>query len=902
MGDTTQARPQPEGEFPLVDSAFATQLGHSFGSEIDPEVTLAAPGREKRDSFDADQFGPAQANRYHLEAEVGRGSMGTVFRVWDGQLRRPLAMKVLNPSKPTPAGESTSLEQKRSRNQLARGFLEEAQLTGQLDHPGVIPVHDLGIDKDGVVYFTMRLVRGNNFRSVIELVHAQKDGWTQTRALGVLLRICETMAYAHDRGVMHRDIKPANVMVGEYGEVYVVDWGLACDEARKREQSKGSEYSGIIGTPYYMAPEAAAGQACTLCSDVYSLGATLYTLLAGHAPYADPGLQRDSLQVIDAVQEGPPTPLEQRTHKVAPELIAICEKAMARKPSERYARASEMADDVRAHLEQRVVAAYETGPIAELRKWVRRNRALAATISVTLVSIVISLAAISAIQAKSKRSLAVRNAELLQANATIAEARDEAQAERAVVLRLSDGVRLKALESEAEQLWPAHPARIPQYENWLQRAQVLSGRLDLHRQTLKQLERQAESPLATLRKGEQLQFSSTESAWQYQTLSALVAGLEEFSGADNPTQTADSPVADIRNRLAIASQLAERSTTGAGARWLWAEAQDSISDPDQCPQYAGLKLTPQMGLLPLGRDPRSGLWEFAHLLSGEAPTRDPSTGEIVMRAESGIVLVLIPGGERRIGAESNPEAAHYDPLAAEQEGPVRTLHLEPYFLSKFELTQAQWLRIAGANPSTYQPGRAKLLLEPTLLNPVENVSWIESRRMLRRLGLRLPFEREWESAARAGSDTPWPEGELAPSLEGMANLADRSLLRAGFSGEYEDWLEDGYGAHAPVGSFRPNALGLHDMVGNVAEWCFDGFGSPIQPDSSSVLDGVEAIPAGASTAEAQSNSLVPLARITRGGSWGTSAAFARSSSRYPTPSGAVSNDLGLRPARSIDDP
>src|SRR5258705_13019975 len=137
--------------------------------------------------------------------------MGSIVRARDRDLQRDVAMKRL----------------------LGRGppgvarLLEEAQVTGQLQHPGVVPVHGLGIDDEGRVFFTKRLVEGRDLREVIDLVHAQATGWSLARALEVLLKVCDTMAFAHARGVVHRDLKPANVRVGDYGEVYVMDWGLA---------------------------------------------------------------------------------------------------------------------------------------------------------------------------------------------------------------------------------------------------------------------------------------------------------------------------------------------------------------------------------------------------------------------------------------------------------------------------------------------------------------------------------------------------------------------------------------------------------------------------------------------------------------------------------------------------
>ena len=178
--------------------------------------------------------------RYEIEGEIARGGMGAILRVRDPDLRRTLAMKVVlgagGPSGP------------RELDPISLGrFLEEAQVTGQLDHPGIVPVHELGLDDRGDVYFTMRLVKGREFREIIDLVHRGEEGWALPKALGVLLKACEAMAYAHSKGVVHRDLKPANMMVGKFGEVYVMDWGLARVRGEKdkkdiRIQDTGSRY------------------------------------------------------------------------------------------------------------------------------------------------------------------------------------------------------------------------------------------------------------------------------------------------------------------------------------------------------------------------------------------------------------------------------------------------------------------------------------------------------------------------------------------------------------------------------------------------------------------------------------------------------------------------------------
>src|SRR5262245_1921934 len=164
--------------------------------------------------------GASGAGRYELHGEVARGGMGAILRAFDQDLGRSLAMKVI-------LGERDGEGGGRVDAHVLERFVEEAQITGQLDHPGVVPVHELGLDEKGRVYFTMRLVKGITAQDVFGLARSRAEGWTLTRALEVLLKVCDTLAYAHSKGVVHRDLKPSNVMVGRYGEVYVMDWGLA---------------------------------------------------------------------------------------------------------------------------------------------------------------------------------------------------------------------------------------------------------------------------------------------------------------------------------------------------------------------------------------------------------------------------------------------------------------------------------------------------------------------------------------------------------------------------------------------------------------------------------------------------------------------------------------------------
>jgi len=833
-----------------------------------------------------------ERSRYTVVEELSHGGMGAVLKVWDADLRRPLAMKVQRPGSALPTGpESTPPEDRATRR-----FLDEARVTGQLEHPGILPVHELGVH-EGRPYFTMPLVRGQTLRAVFDRVHAGDAEWTRTRALGAQLKACEAMAYAHSKGVIHRDLKPANVMVGRFGEVYVMDWGLAkvvgqpdprtITPRRPHETAvietglaPGPDADGgdedeplvtadgeVIGTPAYMSPEQASGDLDQVDSrsDIYALGAILYRLLTGRAPYTEPGRPLSRFAVLMRVIAEPPERVRSLVPDVSSELEAICEKAMSRDPERRYADAAELARDLRAYLEGRVVAAYETGSAAELRKWFQRNRGLAVALgaAAVLTLLVSGLGGTSYVQAKT--------------NAEVRAARDEARAE---VLQLSDAKRLRDLRREAAELWPPEPGLLAAYGRWMEEATALSDRLELHRATLEEL-RAAARPMDGPPR--EWVFESTEEQWRHDTLAELVEGLERFGSSDRGL------VESIEARIAFASTVAERTLDGPAASWEWSLAVTSIADPDRCPMYGGLGLVPQLGLYPLGRDPRSGYWEFALVQSGDVPERDPRTGELVLTDESAVVLVLLPGATATIGAQNvDPQGPNYDPQAKSAESDPHPVELEPFFVSKYELTQGQWLRTTGSNPSYYN-GELNAELELDLRHPVEHVSRPECEETLRRLGLRLPTEAQWEYAARGGTTTPWWTGRDERSLAGAINCADWRWANANFlpvSGTGVWKGDDGHMIHAPVGTHRANPYGLCDTLGNVQEWCSDDW---------------QLYPNQAWTPSRMADLFADKDGVVRGGSFDRPPSDARVSSRRWLSPYNRSNAIGVRPVRVLDD-
>jgi formylglycine-generating enzyme required for sulfatase activity len=223
--------------------------------------------------------------------------------------------------------------------------------------------------------------------------------------------------------------------------------------------------------------------------------------------------------------------------------------------------------------------------------------------------------------------------------------------------------------------------------------------------------------------------------------------------------------------------------------------------------------------------------------------------------------------------------------------------LDPFFLAKYEMTQAQWLRYTGHNPSSYRPGQQTDVLAAeerparvtvTWLNPVEQLSWTDCAEVLKRLGCQLPTEAQWEYACRAGTDTAFPCGDSVQDLAGFANVADESA-RPNWPAEwaYERELHDGFAVHAPVGSFPPNAFGLHDMTGNVFEWCQDtyaSYGEHARRKGDGLL---------------QVSGAAPDWKACRGGSFYFPALAARSAHRERLRMNFISHDIGVRPAARV---
>ena len=355
-----------------------------------------------------------------------------MFVAHDEELNRPVALK--------------EIQARHAGNRDSCGrFLLEAEITGRLEHPGIVPVYGLGSYADGRPFYAMRFIEGQDLREAIERFHAAdkpgRDPGERRLAfrelLGRFVDVCQAVAFAHSRGVLHRDLKPGNVMLGKYGETLVVDWGLAKAAGRKDgatpsaaevvQPRSGSEvtptqYGEALGTPAYMSPEQAVGQIDKLgpASDIYSLGATLYTLLTGKAPVDGP----DVGEVLRKVQHGDLLSPRQTKPGTPGALDAVCTKAMALRQEDRYRSAAlDLAVDIEHWLADEPVAVYREPTLDRLRRWGRRHRPWVAGAAVLLVTVTVSLGiGLVAVNQEKNRTSAALAAE--QAAKETAQARE----------------------------------------------------------------------------------------------------------------------------------------------------------------------------------------------------------------------------------------------------------------------------------------------------------------------------------------------------------------------------------------------------------------------------------------------------------------------------------------------
>lgn len=796
-------------------------------------ATIGSPPRPwTRPSTGPSSFEPSPGKRlgdFELVRELGHGAMGTVWEAQQSSLGRRVALKLLGPG----------LDNERAR----AFFLREARAGARLRHASIVSVYACD-ESEGVLWMAQELVGdGETLLDALDRLRLQRelpDGYYTTVA-ALFTELAMALSVAHEEGILHRDIKPQNIILTSTGRPKLGDFGLA----RVLDDPSLSQPGDVMGTPHYMSPEQARGDAgIDHRSDLFSLGAVLYEALTLVRAFEGDSLE----QVLNKVMTYDPPLASELRSRVPPDLAAIASKAMEKAPARRYASALELADDLRRFQTHQSVSARVPNRWDKSRKWMRRHPTATASMAIVAVAATALLVALLGYISATQRTLE----------------------EQGRVRQLSDIKLIQDLENEAGELWPAHPRLLDRYRSWLAEAEDVTDRVPGHRETLEELTQLPSSELDSVQ------------AWHKQALEELLSKAEAFSRPGGM-------VASVTDRFQLASGLEQATVTGTRARTAWADTLHFLGTSSL---YEGVQVQPRIGLFPLGPDPDSGYLEFAHYASGDIPERGPDGG-LIAHDHTGIVLVLLPGGTFVMGTDfAGGVAAEWHGLPQLQailarEAPPHVIELAPFFISKYELTQGQWTKLMGDNPSQSPAdgsGGDQLI---TLRHPVENVSWDMCQEALFRWGLEFPTEAQWEFAARGGSSDLWWFGDDYLALSETANIADASLQEHGQQHQMmEPTLNDGYVLHAPVGAFLPNPFGMHDMYGNVWEWCADPYLSYDHPCEA---------PRGLRIGDSSE------LRVGRGGGYTVDRLFARSAGiRDSRPTNYVSSSFGLRPALLCD--
>ncbi|MCB9831776.1 MAG: SUMF1/EgtB/PvdO family nonheme iron enzyme [Planctomycetes bacterium] len=906
--ETLPLSPEPDGGF----------------GEADSRETVVGPGARPGRLGALERLGS-----YRLEHELGRGGQGLVYLAEDERLHRRVALKILS-------GVLAFSESARLR------FQREAEVASRLDHRGIARIFELGEDQ-GLPYIAMEFVQGETLAS--RLARQREAGLgarfeasspERRRQLDDVVRLIEEAALAlhaaHEAGLVHRDIKPGNIMVREDGSPCILDFGLAKDESR---DDQGLTLSGdLLGTPSYMSPEqlSSGAQLIDRRTDVYSLGVTLYECCLLRRPFE--AASRDELFLTIRHRE-PPRP-RQVDPTLPRDLEAIILTAIDKERDRRYPSALALADDLRRFRDGEPVRARPTGRFMRLLRVVRRNPLPASL--VTAVILALALAA-TTFYLKGQEALRAQNRaqrETRAKSAALAASLRERAAKEAALLdyrRLSDVSLLDQAIAEADALLPIRPEIVLATEAWLERYQGLADRLPEHEALLEELRRQAApydesqhhrdhsellEEIADLKRkreliaqgsyrpasvttrgrdavlaeydqrisafeaeaGQRLSWSfpgHEDLQFRHDVMARHVERVREFAGTGGL-------LSDMRVRLDLARRIGLETVDGKPETW--AATRERIA---RSPLYTGLEIRPQIGLVPLGPDPASGLEEFLLWLSheGPLPTRGPD-GRFAPGENCGVIMVLLPGGRFWMGAQAiDPATPGFEEAARSDEDPVNEVELAPFFIAKYELSQGQFGRATGDNPSTYRAGLYDAVVMRAAIDyrhPVENLSWIEAQMAARRLGVELVTEAQWEYAARAGTGQSWPGCSDHARLSAFANLGGAEL--APLARSEETSLRDDWVLHAPIGSFEPNQWGLHDMAGNVWEWCLDvveDYRLPAQP------------PRGL-----RSPTIVRTLHIIRGGSFIATSDSARCAQRDRDAAEYRAYDVGTRLARPLE--
>lgn len=631
--------------------------------------------------------------------------------------------------------------------------------------------------------------------------------------LGWAEDVARALQHVHGHGLVHRDVKPQNIVIGPAGNAVLIDFGFVRDE--RSDDLVLTRTGQALGTSAYMAPERIRndGKPVDGQADVFALGVVLFEILCGQSPFA----RATAHETEESICQDVLPHLRGLRRDIPRDVQAVAETALARPRAHRYPDALAFARDLAACRRSEPPVLVHRSLASRLGDGLRRYLAVAAGLTLSL-ALVVAVAGARTLAHETERDRIVKANDNKFYRAMV-QAQDLIAAAAGIGARPEDAERAISWLAEADDLLR---------RRWWNRA--------------------ATDP----------EHATRWASW----IPVLKQRLEELD--DHRRAVAERRQCGDRDRSVVVDRAAE-----------WAAAIAAIRGR---PEYRGLELPPQHGLAPLGEDPVSRLQEFAHLSSGEPARRDPVSGRLSIAAGTGLVLVLLPGGNTVLGAQPHdPSGPNHDAFARDSEGPPFAVELKPFFLSKYEMTRAQWARLSCAGPDFAGPSANQVLSDLDHPNdpdsvPVDNVSWLECSQLLALYGLELPTENEWEYACRASTATRWWTGDdpeqyrLTHPLVTQVVAVDRGVA---------------------------NPFGLFHVHDGVREWCRDLYRDYSGSTVRSAHDT-------ATTMRSVRPALWNYDRTTQDGvQLDARQNGSRSSARDKQPESVYQFDLGLRPLRRI---
>ncbi|MAG55659.1 MAG: hypothetical protein CMJ83_05140 [Planctomycetes bacterium] len=837
---------------------------------------------------------PVLPDGYRFVKVVRRGGQGIVCQAIQESTERTVAIKIIH----TPEdGGSAAARMER-----------EFEIVRRLQHPAIVRLYDSGIVA-GMRYLAMEFIEGKHLDAWLE----ERQPTINEKAI-LLVKMCRAVHHAHQRGIIHRDLKPSNILVDEQGDPHILDFGIAKPTFGAIELRSLTKTGEFAGTLPYASPEQLSGNPdlVDVRTDVHALGLLLYEALAmrhawhQHVSIAD---------LIRAITELQPTPLSEVAVGIDPDLEAIVARALEKDPDRRNPSAESLERELLRWLRGDPVEARGAGRWYLLRKTLAKNRLFVVALTALFLVLVASTTVCWWFWKREEDSAS--RAE----RAEEAMARQKREVEQALQehLQLGDVLKVRALLVRQRELWPVGPDLRGPCEKWIAGARAIKDNERVHADALDRLRSRA-LPYSDAEKqrGYPDEFQSLLRLQErLSRLSADAPEREEFESMRNELEAvislrlhwsyADSSDAffeeqlgrlldllfdldgarrSVQDRLNRSREIIRRTVDDEHATW-----EDCLSELAAEPRFQGVEIEPVPGLIPLGRDGTSGLWAFWHVESGGRPRRDEANQRWIPGPDGGLVLLLLPGGTFRMGASPPSDGVklgqpNIDPWADSTSGPVHPVELRPFFMSQYEMTKGQWRGFRARELGRRPPG---LDDADRLVLPVDNVSWVESDRVVRALGLQLPTEAQWEYACRAGTSFVFFTGNDIASLRGHANIFDEGScggLAVIHQNKPTPDFDDDYPFLAPVGSLKPNPFGLYHMIGNVAEWCQDWYVAYLSHPPRAG-DGLRSDPSSRGR------------RVERGGSFVLVAKLCTSAQRHHAHPEEALQSLGVRPVLSL---